>query len=42
MISGIRHIIFDLGGVLLNIDYAATELAFERWASKTVVRSMTN
>lgn len=27
--SGIRHIIFDLGGVLLNIDYAATERAFE-------------
>ncbi len=27
--SGIRHIIFDLGGVLLNIDYAATEQAFE-------------
>lgn len=29
MISGIRHIIFDLGGVLLNIDYQATERAFE-------------
>lgn len=29
MISGVRHIIFDLGGVLLNIDYAATEKAFE-------------
>jgi glucose-1-phosphatase len=29
MISGIRHIIFDLGGVLLNIDYKATERAFE-------------
>jgi HAD superfamily hydrolase (TIGR01509 family) len=29
MISGIRHIIFDLGGVLLNIDYRATERAFE-------------
>jgi len=28
MISGIRHIIFDLGGVLLNIDYHATEQAF--------------
>ena len=28
MIQGIRHIIFDLGGVLLNIDYAATENAF--------------
>jgi len=27
--SGIRQIIFDLGGVLLNIDYAATEHAFE-------------
>lgn len=29
MISGIKHIIFDLGGVLLNIDYTATERAFE-------------
>ena len=29
MIKGIRHIIFDLGGVLLNIDYSATERAFE-------------
>ncbi len=29
MIQGIRHIIFDLGGVLLNIDYAATEKAFQ-------------
>lgn len=29
MIQGIRHIIFDLGGVLLNIDYQATERAFE-------------
>jgi len=28
MIKGIRHIIFDLGGVLLNIDYTATEKAF--------------
>lgn len=28
MIKGIRHIIFDLGGVLLNIDYALTEKAF--------------
>jgi HAD superfamily hydrolase (TIGR01509 family) len=28
MISGIKHIIFDLGGVLLNIDYMATEQAF--------------
>jgi FMN phosphatase YigB (HAD superfamily) len=28
MIPGIRHIIFDLGGVLLNIDYALTEKAF--------------
>lgn len=27
--SAIRHIIFDLGGVLLNIDYGATERAFE-------------
>lgn len=27
--TGIRHIIFDLGGVLLNIDYGATEKAFE-------------
>ncbi len=29
MIQGIRHIIFDLGGVLLNLDYSATERAFE-------------
>ncbi len=29
MISGIRHIIFDLGGVLLNLDYDATQRAFE-------------
>src|ERR1043165_2921892 len=29
MIQGIRHIIFDLGGVLLNLDYAATQKAFE-------------
>lgn len=28
MIEGIRHIIFDLGGVLLNIDYSLTEQAF--------------
>jgi putative hydrolase of the HAD superfamily len=28
MIKGIRHIIFDLGGVLLNIDYQLTEAAF--------------
>src|SRR5690606_2734674 len=28
MIKGIRHIIFDLGGVLLNIDYNRTEQAF--------------
>jgi putative hydrolase of the HAD superfamily len=28
MIPGIRHIIFDLGGVLLNLDYSATERAF--------------
>ena len=28
MITGIRHIIFDLGGVLLNIDYQETEAAF--------------
>jgi HAD superfamily hydrolase (TIGR01509 family) len=30
MIKGIRHIIFDLGGVLLNIDYQLTEQAFVR------------
>lgn len=29
MIKGIRHIIFDLGGVLLNIDYQLTERAFQ-------------
>jgi len=28
MIENIRHIIFDLGGVLLNIDYQLTEKAF--------------
>ena len=28
MIQGIKHIIFDLGGVLLNIDYKLTEQAF--------------
>jgi len=28
MIKGIKHIIFDLGGVLLNIDYKLTEQAF--------------
>ena len=30
MIQGIRHIIFDLGGVLLNIDYNLTEQAFQK------------
>ncbi|OSZ82895.1 hypothetical protein CAP35_06435 [Chitinophagaceae bacterium IBVUCB1] len=30
MIEGIKHIIFDLGGVLLNIDYKLTEEAFTR------------
>ena len=28
MIKGIKHIIFDLGGVILNIDYKLTEQAF--------------
>ena len=28
MLKGIQHIIFDLGGVLLNIDYKLTEKAF--------------
>lgn len=28
MIQGIKHIIFDLGGVILNIDYQLTEQAF--------------
>lgn len=28
MIKGVKHIIFDLGGVLLNIDYHLTEQAF--------------
>ena len=27
--KGIRHIIFDLGGVLINIDYMLTERAFQ-------------
>lgn len=30
MIQGIRHIIFDLGGVLLNLDYGATQKAFTK------------
>lgn len=30
MITGIRHIIFDLGGVLLNLNYSLTEEAFVR------------
>lgn len=29
MIQGIKHIIFDLGGVLINLDYKLTEKAFE-------------
>ena len=28
MIEGVKHILFDLGGVLLNIDYKLTEKAF--------------
>lgn len=28
MLTGIRHIIFDLGGVILNLDYKLTEKAF--------------
>jgi putative hydrolase of the HAD superfamily len=28
MMEGIKHIIFDLGGVLLNLDYSLTEKAF--------------
>ncbi|HRO41910.1 MAG TPA: HAD family phosphatase [Flavipsychrobacter sp.] len=28
MLKGIRHIIFDLGGVLINLDYTLTEKAF--------------
>jgi len=28
MIQGIKHIIFDLGGVILNVDYQLTEQAF--------------
>jgi len=28
MIQGVKHIVFDLGGVLLNIDYFLTEKAF--------------
>ncbi len=30
MVKGIRHIIFDLGGVLINIDYKLTEEAFQK------------
>ncbi len=29
MIKGIKHIIFDLGGVILNINYSLTENAFK-------------
>lgn len=29
MITNVRHIIFDLGGVLLNLDYSLTEKAFK-------------
>jgi epoxide hydrolase-like predicted phosphatase len=29
MIKGIKHIIFDLGGVLINLDYQRTEHAFK-------------
>ncbi len=29
MLQNVRHIIFDLGGVILNIDYQCTESAFE-------------
>lgn len=29
MIKGVKHIIFDLGGVLLNIDYHKTTAAFQ-------------
>lgn len=28
MITGIKHLLFDLGGVILNLDYGATERAF--------------
>jgi glucose-1-phosphatase len=28
MIQGVKHIVFDLGGVILNIDYSLTEQAF--------------
>jgi putative hydrolase of the HAD superfamily len=28
MIKGVKHIIFDLGGVLINLDYRLTEQAF--------------
>lgn len=34
MIKGIRHIIFDLGGVLLNLDYQLTEKAFQELGIK--------
>jgi len=30
MIKGIQHIIFDLGGVILNIDYQKTSAAFKQ------------
>jgi len=34
MMEGIRHIIFDLGGVILNIDYRLTQQAFEQLGLK--------
>lgn len=34
MIKGIRHIILDLGGVILNIDYQATAKAFMEFGIK--------
>jgi putative hydrolase of the HAD superfamily len=30
MIHNVKHIIFDLGGVLLDIDYSRTEIAFNK------------
>ena len=36
MIEGIQHIIFDLGGVILNIDYQRPIAAFKALGAKKV------
>ncbi len=34
MLKDIRNIIFDLGGVVINIDYSATERAYKKLGLK--------